>query len=713
MTRSALLACTAMALAVTPMISPAPLRAQPVVQAGAGQVLNVHNADIRAFIQDVARLTGYTFVIDPKVNGTVSVNTSGPLSRTELFEIFLSTLRANGVVAVPAGKNTYRIVPEEGVSRQPATSGGAGRFTTVVVRLNTLDATSAAETLRPLVSAQGQVLANSRSNTLVIADYGDNLQRLRKLLEEMDSDALKMETVVLSNSSARELSKVLRDLIQGPSGDPAAATVSVVPVDSSNAIVLRGPRAMVTRMAGLARDLDQRAESPEDVGLVFLKHANGAQLMPVLAQLLAAPPRIGQEGDNGSTAQVQRPTLNAESETPTTGQQTGLKAQAQPQSLSVSGPRGSVAYYGAANALIIHAEPSLQRSLTLLLRQLDVKREQVLVEAIVVEVSDTAARELGTQFIVSGTGKSTTPLIGNTGTTGSGINLANLAATAIASSQFPAGSSALAAIQQGGLTQIANSRGLVIGAGGQIGNDALFAMIINAVKADTDSNILSTPSVLTLANEKASLLVGQEVPITTGETLGNNNTNPFRTVTRQKVGVQLEVLPQINADGLITLHLRQEVSSVVGPVSQTSSELILSTREINTSVAVEDGSIIVLGGLLSDSDRRSSQKVPGLGEVPGLGALFSSKAKERIKTNLMVFIRPTIVRTGEDARAITAPRYDQIREAQARARNAEDRKSSQSTAREYDTLDDLIRDYMGATPPSSGQQPLSEPKTEN
>jgi general secretion pathway protein D len=312
----------------------------------------------------------------------------------------------------------------------------------------------------------------------------------------------------------------------------------------------------------------------------------------------------------------------------------------------------------------------------------------------VVEVSDDTAKQLGVQFLLSGDKKGGAPFFA-TNYSSSAPSLLALTGAIAAGGNLPPGDAA-DALRNNAIASVLGANGALFGAAGRA-NDLLFGMIVNAVKSDAASNLLSTPSVMTLDNEKASLLVGQEVPITTGEVLGSANTNPFRTVQRQDVGIQLEVKPQINVDGAITLLLRQEVSSVAGPVSASFNELILNKREITTTVLVDDGDIVVLGGLLDQNQQLIYDRVPGLSEIPGLGALFRSNSIQRNKRNLMVFIRPRIVRSPADAQAVTAPRYDYIRNEQVGGPLS----SGKST------LEETVREYLRANPP--GSQPQSAP----
>ena len=644
------------------------------------QVLNLQDADIRVFIQDVAQATGQTFIIDPRVQGKVSISSREPLSRTELFEVMLSTLRANGLVAVPAGSGVYRITPEEGAAAQPSSLSGSGGygFSTQVFRLRNIDAASAAETLKPLIGRQGVVMPSPRGNLIVVADYADNLARIRSLLAQVDQDRTLTETVTLRSSSAREIAGVVNQVLNSPGAEPGArnALVSLVVVESSNSLVLRGEPDAVRAMLALIADLDGRAETSGDVRVINLQHASAEQLLPVLQQLVGQSPATS-EGDAATAAA----SASGSGQTTTAGG---------------AGRRANIARYPGANAIVIAADPDTQRVLGEVIRQLDTRRRQVLVEAVVVELSDNAAQQLGVQFALAGVNGSSIPFSA-TNYSNAAPNILGLAAAAAGERNLPQDSSALAALRQTALDSVLGARGILTGGYGQSG-DALFGFIINAVKNDTASNLLSTPSVMTLDNQEASILVGQEIPITTGEVLGDSNSNPFRTIQRQNVGIQLDVKPQINAGGAITLFLRQEVSSISGPLSESSGELILDKRAIETTVAVDDGAIVVLGGLLDRNERTTVERTPLLGDIPGLGNLFKATSRQNVQRNLMVFIRPTIIGSAADAQALTAPRYGYIRDLEA-ARSADGLSS----------LDALVRDYMQAAPITAPPPPPPPP----
>ncbi len=671
-----------------------PLLLVLAVPLSAQQVLNLRDADIRAFIQDVARVTGRNFVIDSRVQGKVSVVTDRALSKSEYFEVFLATLRANGFVAIPMADGGYRVQPSDTAAAQPGKIGDAGaarnQFVTEVFRLRAIEATSAVETLRPLVSREGSVTANRSGNSLVVADYADNIRRIRGLLSRIDSEGAATDVIALKNAGAREIATSLQQLATGgqAGGDGARTAVAVVAIDSSNSIALRGDAEMVTRFGAIARDLDKRAASGTEIQVYWLQHADADKLMPVLQQL------VGQSGGLSSPSSASN---NASSAAP----------PAPVVSLALSAPSNGraapvIARYDGLNAVIVSAPADTQRMLSQVIRQLDTRRDQVLVEAIIVEISDDAARKLGVQFLLGGKPGSNIPFaatnysnaapniltvagafgarrLNNTTTTVNGTTTTTQTNNAISDQ-----------LAQAAVNSILGAGGGFAGFATGIGNNGLFGTIINAVQSDTKSNILSTPSLVTLDNQEAKLLVGQEIPITTGEALSKNFDNAFRTVQRQNVGIQLEVKPQINEGGAIKLAIRQEVSSIAGPVSNSFSDLILNKREIQTTVTVDDGQIIALGGLLDDNERRTLEKIPFLGDIPGLGQLFRSRSKTRSKTNLMIFIRPTILRSAMEAQSLAERRYNYVRAQQRLLRPDEE-----------PSIDQLVRDYMDATPPST------------
>ncbi|PZN92174.1 MAG: type II secretion system protein GspD, partial [Alphaproteobacteria bacterium] len=667
--------------------APAPL--------GAQQTINLRDADVRAYIQDVSRATGRTFIIDPRVQGKVSVVSERPLGREAYFELFLSTLRSNGLIVVPAAGGAFRVQPADGAATQPSAGGGRDRFVTQVFRLDSIDAASAVDSLRPLVSREGQVTANRSGNAVIVADYADNVARIRNLIGQIDRNREVNRVIPLKNAGAREIALALNQLGgAGPGSDagagagaPTRGGVSIVAVDSSNAIALRGEAAAVQRLADTIADLDRRAAAGADVRVIFLNHADAEKLLPVLQQLVGQPPTAAPASSGAGQGTAQQPFGDRGATNIVASQGAGPATQI--AGATIGRGQAVIARYEGANAIIISAPADVQRQLGEVIRQLDTRREQVLVEAIIVEISDVAARRLGVQFLLTGTGGSSIPF-SVTNYSNAAPNLLTVAG-AVAAERTDPGSDTATALRDAALQSLLGATGGTFGLGGKLGNNAIFGFVINAVKADTASNILSTPSIMTLDNQQAKILVGQEVPISTGEALSNNFDNAFRTIQRQNVGIQLDVRPQINAGGTIKLQLRQEVSSIAGPVSSTSNELVLNKRELSTTVTVDDGQIIALGGLIDENERRTIEKVPLLGDIPGLGLLFRSKSRNKTKTNLMVFIRPTIVRTASDAQRLAAERYEYMR--------AADASRTGPNASDTTSLDVLVNDYLRTVPP--------------
>ncbi len=670
--------------------------------------LNVKDADIRAFIADAARVTGRTFIIDARVSGKVTVVSERPLSRSEYFEIFLSTLRANGLVAVPTSNGAFRIQPLDNASSQPGRVGtgnvNRNAFVTEVVRLRAIDAAAAVDTVRSLVSPQGTVTANRGGNSIVIVDFADNVRRVRQVLSRIDTDNASTRVVALKNAGAREIAAALQALIGtgGQGGGANGAGASVVAITSSNSIVVRGDPATAARLASVAEDLDRRARNGTEIKVIFLENADAEQLLPVLQQLVGQPATQpaqtqlsqasfagpgGQQNSNVAQPPVQAPQAVAG------GGQAAVTAE--------GGRTASVVTrFAGANAIVIAAPAEVQRQLAEVVRQLDTRREQVLVEAIVAEVSDSTAAKLGVQFLLAGKPGSGIPFAAST-FSNTAPNLLTIAG-AIGARQLATttttvnGTTTVTSTNNSVSDSLAQSAiSSILGAGGgfggiatNLGNDGILGTIINAVKSDTTSNLLQSPHVMTLDNQPARILVGQEIPITTGQALSTTFNNAFRTVQRENVGIELEVRPQINSSGSIKLFLHQKVSSIAGPVSSDNSDLILNKREVETTLTVDDGQIAVIGGLLDDNERRTIEKIPLLGDIPALGALFRSKAKTRTKTNLMIFIRPTILRNADDTRRVTEQRYGYLRLQQAGMRPDEE-----------PSIDELVRDYLGAAPP--------------
>lgn len=715
--------------------------------------LNVREADVRAFIADAAEVTGRTFIVDARVTGKVSVASERVLSASEYFEVFLATLRANGLVAVPTGNGAFRIQPMEGAAAQPtinqagSQAGARGisarnQMVTEVIRLRTIDVAQALEALRPLVGKDGALTANKTGNSLVVVDYADNVARLRALARQLDQDRASFLTIDLAHLGAREMATALGQLIASGEGGRAMATV--VPVESANAVALRGEPTVLAGLAQIARRLDAQAGGTAAGGgairVLWLDHADTALLVPVLERLAGGS---GGEASAGSAAPVSLGGVNGGGLNGGGLGGTNMVGSAGTGGIAMAGPgmgagpfgnpalsnpsggttgslgsgpirldggRGSVTItrYPGANAVIIAGPADEQRRLADLVRALDRPQRQVLVEAIVVEVSDDVARRLGVQMMIGGKNQ---PFAVTSFSNGA-ANILDLAgglyadrldqtttvingSTVTTSTNSTLGDSLRSNAAQAALA----ARGGIAGWATALGGTGFFGALIDAIHSDSNSNVLSTPHIVTNDNVPASILFGKEIPVATGEALSGSLAGAFRTIQRQNVGIELDVTPQINGGsagfdggegdaGAVRLDLRQQVSSVAGPVSSTNGELVVNKREIRTTVTVGDGEIVALGGLLDDAERRTLEKIPVLGDMPLLGELFRSRSKTHVKTNLMVFIRPTILRGGLDRAALTARRMDAVRGAQVRFAPGRD-----------PSIDELVADYLGPAHP--------------
>jgi len=607
-----------------------------MAQQEGGQTLNFRDADIRAFIEDISRVTGKSFIIDPRVQGTVTLISRDPVGAEDMLDILFSTLRANGFSAVPTATGAYRVIPIDQAAQDGTRIGAAGQmgdgFVTEVFRLRNIDSVGASNLVRPMVHPQGQVMANRGSPNLIVVDFASNMERIRQALQSVDRDTSEIRVVSLSNTAPSEMARIVTELARIPGEDMTLTSVLAVPVEGSNTLVLKGDSLSVDRMVATVSDLDARNRLSSDIRVYYLKYAVAREMLPLLEQVTQSLSQSGAAAAGGEAAPP------------------GMR-------------RASIAVDNATNSLVVSAGPEMQLAIEAVIGQLDIRRAQVLVEAIIVEVSDTAARELGLQYVLAGTERSGLPFsVANYSDTAPNI----LAATGalVAGDRLGTDSEITRELQRAAIQSLFNMSGFALGGGGIASDGTLFGVILTALDEDDESNILSTPSLMTMDNATASIIVGSEIPITTGETLGSDNSNPFRTVERKSVGVQLNVQPQISEGDTIKLFITQEVSGVQGVVSPPVPELITSTKRIETTVSVDDGEILVLGGLIENDEQITVDKIPLLGDLPVLGAAFRSTARSNRRTNLMVFIRTTIVRNAEDAAAVTNRKYDYMRNEQ-------------------------------------------------
>lgn len=608
----------AMALAFSAVAS-VPVSAQTASEAQ--HVINLSDVEISDLIDDVAMLTGYTFIVHPSVTGRVTVNSQTALSTNDLFQVFLSTLRVQGFAAIPDGQGVYRIVPEDLAAAEGTLNArNASGFVTRVFELDHFNAVEAAKMVKPLLGPQGRVVANPQSNILIVVEYGSNISMVQNLVQRIDQDLSQTQTITLRNVPVLEMEDILNTVMVGPDGGGSGRqNFSAIASATSNSIILRGDIALVERAARLIADLDASSPLRKDTRVLALSHADAVLIEPILRQLADAESGVADEGV--------------------------------PTVISVHEP---------TNSIVVSAAPDTLSAIETIVRELDTRRRQVLVEAIIVEVSDTVARELGLQFLVSGD-EGDVPFASST-FSNAAPNLLALTGALTGVDLSPGGDdSGVNLFEQAATASLLGLTGGTFGFGGQSG-DAIFGVVLNAVENDTESNVLSTPSIMTLDNNTSTFSVGQEIPITSGAALGDANANPFVTVERREVGVILTVTPRVGTDGTIRLDIDQEVSSIASALGSTvTTDFILNQRKLQTSVVVDNGELIVLGGLIEAEDVIEVEQVPFLGDIPGVGRLFQNEAKSRQTTNLMVFIRPTLVNNASEARAITDRGYNYIR----------------------------------------------------
>ena len=575
--------------------------------------INMRDADIRAFAADMAKISNKTIVLDPRVKGNVTVVSNQDLDAGEAYAVFLSVLRVHGYAAIE-NNGVVKVMPESG-ARQDATVNNKNNdsLATEVIRLSQANARTIAPLLKPLVNKQGHIAAYEATNSIIIADYVGNLSRIKSILIELDRNpADTFELIPLDNTSANEVARILGSMWRGD--NQMSKSFSAIAVERSNSILLRGQTGVIEQIKKVISRLDSNSSQSSNLKVIYLKYAKAEDLTGILEKVAES----------------------LEEEIP---------------SESSKKNKTNIGFHNDTNALIISAQPDILKSLESVISQLDIRRAQVLVEALIVEISDKLARDLGVQFLFTGDGESSPVATQRFGTPNPDL----ISTIGAETSEDSTTSSTMQ-------TRAANSLlaldGLAVGVARYKASGTSFATILNLIAQDGDSNVLSTPSIMTMDNEEASIVVGQEIPITTGETLSGSNSNPFRSVTRQEIGVKLTVRPQINEGNAVKMHINQEVSSIFGPLGEMSTDLITNKRNIRTTVLVEDRETIVLGGLIDDDVQESVKKVPFLGDIPLLGRLFKTTSISRTKRNLMVFLRPTIVRNSEDVRAISNRKYN-------------------------------------------------------
>jgi len=598
--------------------------------------VNLNDTDIQELIKFVAEATGQTIVVDPAVKGKVKVISSKPVSAGELYELFLSILDVHGYAAVRSG-NVVRVIQNKDARSAPVSvSDGRSEtsseeYVTQVLRLDNISAAKLIPVLRPLVPQQAHMAAYSPSNAIIISDISSNIDKIRDIIERMDKSAVQQTDVIkLRYAVAEDVVKMLDQLNKSEAKAAGGEQETLLVADTrTNSVLISGDELERARMRKLIAHLDTPLEQSGNVKVVYLEYANALDIAEVLTRVMKNISELDTaDGANPAGRSGNTSTIEADEGT---------------------------------NALIITADTDEMAALEAVIARLDIRRAQVLVEAIIVEMEVIDGQDLGLQWLFAS----------DDGAFGSNINANDARARNIAAAVIPPRDSAGNrddGVDIGALAgALAATGGLSLG-WGQIDDSLSMTVILNALKETKNANILSTPSILTLDNQEAYITVGQSVPFVTGSFTnsggGEGAQNPFQTIQRENVGITLKVTPHINEGDAVVLDISQEVSSLSG-LSVAASDIITNERKIETKVLVVDGQIVVLGGLIKDDVQDAQQKVPLLGDIPYLGRLFRSDAEKVTKQNLMVFIRATILRDNEQLAGASAEKYRYIRDQQA------------------------------------------------
>ncbi|MCK2150031.1 MULTISPECIES: type II secretion system secretin GspD [Marinobacter] len=584
--------------------------------------LNLKDADIRAFVTQVADITGYSFVVDPRVKGKVTVLSSAPMNKDEIYDLFLAVLNVHGFTAIP-GEEVIKVVQQVD-AKQSAESMArfeeipSEQLITRVIQIDNANALELVPILRPLVAKYGHLAGVAAANALIISDHSSNIQRIEQIVRELDSPSkYEVEVIQLEEAWVGDMVTLLQELapdeLGRAGGDNAARKYSVTADERSNRLILRGDQNFRDKMRGLIRQLDQPSATGGTTKVLRLKHADAKKLTEILKGVMGELAKEGAGGGSGGSG--------------------GTK------------PGSNFAVFAdeGLNALVVRGEPSLMQEAEQIVAHLDVRRAQVLIEAAIVEISDDLGQDLGVQFAVGDESGEATPVVGtNFGNVGRALDEV-IGALVTDSVLSPA---------RGGVT---------VGAGQRDDDGITWGILLQALSTSAAANLLSTPSIITLDNQESEIIVGQNVPFRTGESTvtGDGTTNPFTTIERRDIGLTLKVTPTISADGLVRLVVEQTTENVADSI-EDASDIVTNKREIKTTVLADDGETIVLGGLIRDDYQVNKSKVPLLGDIPFIGRLFSSESERRIKRNLLVFLRPTIMLGKAEAVAATDDKFQEL-----------------------------------------------------
>ena len=570
-------------------------------------ILNYEDVDIKKVTQDIAQFSKKTIILDPRVKGKVTIYSNANLDRDQVWDVYLRTIQVNGFGAI-SEDGFLRVVPENEATRDETLNYSDGSFETAVIPLINRSTAEILPMIKPISSRQSHLSGIPSINSILLVDRASNVARIRNLLEDLDkNNTAKITIIKLDNLSSIEAVRILDRL--KTQNNPTINQFIAIPFAPSNSVILSANDLITNNVISTLNSLDQDITSDDSINVIYLKYAQAADISSILNSI---------SGSFISDAEGQKTVIT---------------------------------HHEKTNSLIISSPEENLNSIRNIVSKLDIRRAQVLVEAIVVDLSEKAAKSLGVEAIYSGNDEDSIP-IGITRFSGSGADL--LAITGAQADDQDV------TLTNTAISSLLNTQGLVAGFGDLTKGEDNFVGILNAIAEDTDSNILSTPSILAMDNEAARLFIGQEIPITTGESLGTNNSNPFRTTSRQEVGIELEITPQINEGASVILNIKQGVSGVAG-VAQSGIDLITNKREIETTVLVDNNQIIVLGGLIDEDIQEVVSKVPVLGSIPLLGKIFQSSSSTTNTKNLMVFLKPTILINSDTANEISLEKYNYIK----------------------------------------------------
>ena len=569
-------------------------------------LLNYQDVDITKVTQDISKFSKKTLILDPRVKGRISIFSDSILSSEQVWDVYLRTIQVHGFAALSDG-GIVRIVPENEATRDSSNSQSSASIATKIFTLKNRSAGEILPQIKAITGRQSHLSSIPSINSILLVDKLSNIERIEKLLMTLDqNDSAAINIIKLNNLSSVEAVRILDRL--KAQNNPTITNFIAVPFTPSNSVILSDDQVVTRNITDTLKALDQDALTGGSIAVIYLKYAKAEEVAAII-----------------NTVSIRFSGENAD--------------------------KPVVTHHRETNSLIISSEETNLDLIKNLVSKLDIRRAQVLVEAIIVELSETAARNLGVETVFAGAQDGNIPIGITRFQNGANPDLLSIAGSAIEQGNN-------ATLSNLATTSLLNSSGLVSGFGDLSGGDS-FAGIISAVADDQNSDILSTHTIIAMDNEPAHLVIGQEIPITTGESLGSSNANPFRTTSRQEVGIKLSITPQINEGNSVILEIKQEVSGIVGPLTGTA-DLITNKRSIETTVLVDNNQMIVLGGLNEDDLQESTSRVPILGSIPLLGKLFSSSAESRVQRNLMVFLRPTILIDSDDVSSLSGEKYNYI-----------------------------------------------------